>query len=144
MCKGGAPDGRDLRAHEVNLNQSLAVFTGLRANIVKVARKAEALDASSAETAVRQRSRLIGFVRNKIDCRERKAAFDSKGAQLRPGARSLGQQTGQGTGDRDWGQQTGDRELGGQGTGDRELGQGTGNLGQGQGPGMDRELGARK
>ena len=89
MCKGGAPDGRDLRAHEVNLNQSLAVFTGLRANIVKVARKAEALDASSAETAVRPRSRLIGFVRNKIDCRERKAAFDSKGAQLRPGARSL-------------------------------------------------------
>ena len=67
MCKGGAPDGRDLRAHEVNLNQSLAVFTGLWADVVKGARKAEALDASSAEAAVRQRSRLIGFVHNKIN-----------------------------------------------------------------------------
>ena len=90
MCKGGAPDGRDFRAHEVNLNQSLAVFTGLRTNVAKVARKAEALDASSAETAIRQRSRLIGFVHDEVNCRKRKAAFESKGAQLRPGCKIIG------------------------------------------------------
>ena len=62
MRKGGFPDGRDLCAHEVHL-----VYTGIRANLVKVAPKAEAHNASSAEAAIRQRSRLIGFVHSEID-----------------------------------------------------------------------------
>ena len=80
----------DFSAHEVDLDQSLAVFTGLRAKVVEIAWETEALDASSAETAIRQCSRLIGFVHGEGDRCEREAAFEGKTAQLRPGCKNIG------------------------------------------------------
>ena len=62
----------------------------LRANVAKVARKAEALDASSAKTAIWQRSRPIGLVHHEVNRRKHKATFESKGAQLCPGCQIIG------------------------------------------------------
>ena len=54
-------------AHGVDFDQSLAVFTGPRANIVKIAWETESFDASSGETAIRPCSRLIGSVHGEGD-----------------------------------------------------------------------------
>ena len=52
VCEGGAPNGSCVRAHQVNLNESLTVLTRFWADEVEVWWKAEAFDASSTEAAV--------------------------------------------------------------------------------------------
>ena len=90
MCKGGFEDNCDFCAHEVDFDKSLAVFAGPRADIVKITWDTEALDASSAEAAIRQCSRLVGSVHGKGDRCERETAFESKTAQLRPWCKNIG------------------------------------------------------
>ena len=65
--KGGVEQGCDFCAHEVDLHQSFAVFTGPWPDIVKVTWQTELFNACSTECAFRQRSRFIGVVHDKGD-----------------------------------------------------------------------------
>ena len=89
MGKGGVEQGCDFCAHEVDLNEPLAVFTGPRADGMKVAWEIEVLKASTAKDAIRQRSRLVGLVHCKSDSCEREAAFESISAQLCPWCKDI-------------------------------------------------------
>ena len=85
MGKGGLEEGCDLCAHEVDFNESLAVFTCPRADAVKVAWETEAFNASAAKAAIRRVLGLLVW----SDRRERETAFESKGAQLCPWCKDI-------------------------------------------------------
>ena len=88
MCKRRVEDNCDVCAHEVDLDQSLAVFTGPRAYVVEVAWETKALPALQKLPSGRVRGLLVWSMAKVIDVSMRQLS-KAKRPSCAPGARTL-------------------------------------------------------